>query len=142
MPQNKEKIYLMTEAERQELFEKEPLSSSAILLLDSLPLLQSMLDQPEGVPLAWLVPTEIDEELGLMFPFTQIPSDTHPDIKAMLEAFPVFTHPPAPRKQITEADVTDEMIDELARQCPTYNTVEVDRQTIAASVNIYLGTKK
>lgn len=48
----------------------------------------------------------------------------------------------APRKQITADDVTDEMIDELARQCPTYNTVEVDRQTIAASVNIYLGTKK
>jgi hypothetical protein len=49
---------------------------------------------------------------------------------------------PAAFIPITAGMVTDEMIDALARQCPTYNTVEIDRQTIAASVNIYLGAKK
>lgn len=55
-------------------------------------------------------------------------------VKHVLE--PLYTSP-HPLQPISANDVTDEMIDELAKQCPTYNTVEVDRQIIAASVNIY-----
>ena len=96
--------------------------------------IKSLLDQPEGEPVAWLVPTEIDVELGLMFPFTQIPSDTHPDVKAMLEAFPVYTHPPAPRT--TTKDLHDALHQlqqekqELEAQLAALTQVIVERDLI------------
>jgi hypothetical protein len=82
--------------------------------------LKSLLDQPEGEPVATL-----HDDGYYTFKTGKQP------YKASFAGWKmdVFTHPPAPQplQPITADDVTDEMIDELARQCPTYNTVEVDR---------------
>ena len=54
----------------------------------------------------------------------------------------MYPEPHQPLQPITAEDVTDEMIDELARRCETYNTVEADREIIEASVNVYNLLKK
>lgn len=104
--------------------------------------LLALLDQPEGEPVAWDAGT--DTGLTRYITETKYKKFT-PAIQRFYKPFKCsscYTHLPAPRKPITADDVTDEMIDELARKCPTMNSVEVDRQTIAASVNIYNDMKE
>lgn len=101
-------------------------------LLKSLP----VLDQPEGEPKAWLIKFKDTDGTQRSRSYTHNAIGDYRQIDPDATSEELYTHA-QPLQPITADDVTDEMIDELARRCPTMNSVEVDRQTIAASFNIY-----
>lgn len=87
------------------------------------------LAKPEGEPVAYLAPWNVEPTM-------------HSDADDGLElvepshegAFPVYTHPPAPHKPITAADVTDEMVESINwRECRGSA-----KKIIAAAINAYL----
>lgn len=91
---------------------------------------------PKGEPKAWLINFKDTGGNQQSRSYTHNAIGDYRQIDPDATSERLYTRPPLP-KQITVDDVTDEMIDELARRCPTMNSVEVDRQTIAASFNIY-----
>lgn len=98
--------------------------------------LRLLLDQPEGEPKAWLIKFKDTDGTQRSRSYTHNAIGDYRQIDPDATSEELYTHA-QPLQPITADDVTDEMIDELARRCPTMNSVEVDRQTIAASFNIY-----
>lgn len=114
-----DKLYLITEAQRNSLLNLNYASASE--LLQSLPMVDSQ-------PAAW---AHSGFNLVVKHQMAVVCS-----VHGEGYTIPLYT-PPQALTTITADDVTDEMIDELARRYETYNTVEADREIIAALVNVY-----
>ena len=100
--------------------------------------LLALLDQPEGEPSDYYL---IDVDTGRKYYYDK--DEIKSDVRNLMS--PLYTHPPAPRKQITAEDVTDEMVDaveDVVIARPDEWDVVDPKEIIAASVTIYLGIKK
>jgi hypothetical protein len=128
--------YLITE-EQIEMIQASLAYSTENNLTDAsvrtLKMLQSLLDQPEEVPVAWR--HDHGEEIG---GFEYYENASCPECQ------PLYTHPMSP---ITADDVTDEMTEIVDASsavigCACYWGDSKRKEIIAAAVNAYLGAKK
>ena len=103
-------------------------------------LLQSLLDQPEGEPVAWHTEDHLTDRSATTYNKNMM----HEWLYKGWSVTPLYTHPPAPRKQITAEDVTDEVVDaveDVVIARPDEWDVVDPKEIIAAAVNAYLKGK-
>jgi hypothetical protein len=107
---------------------------------DAIAMLQGLLDQPEGEPVAWQIKfkDEHGTQRNVTYTHNAIGDYRQIDPDAICE--PLYTHP-APFIPITADMVTDEMVAAYGANFNSWDTPTYSEQ-IEAAVNAYMGSKK